>query len=85
MQIAEQRKKALRVYQEFPEGQHLKVLSLFFIDHVAKSVETHRNLRKWFEESYTKWAQNPRDAVLESPPVKVIIHHGPTMGGAHRK
>jgi type III restriction enzyme len=57
-----------------PEGQRLKVLSLFFIDRVANYRGEDAKFRRWFEEAYLELSALPAYASLNLPPVEGV--HG---------
>lgn len=71
--VREHFEKELRIQKE-PEGQRLKVLSLFFIDRVANYVEDDGPIRRWFVDAYQKLAAMPRYAPLVPLPVDQV--HG---------
>ena len=58
-----------------PEGERIKVLSLFFIDRVANYARADGKIRRWFEESYRKLAALPEFAALAALPVEQV-HNG---------
>ncbi len=58
-----------------PDGQRLKVLSLFFIDRVANYANEDGKIRCWFIEAYEKIAQQKRYAPLNPLPVDKV-HNG---------
>ena len=62
-------------FSRLPEGQRLKVLSLFFIDRVANYDSASGKFRLWFEELYQEFAQMPRYAAWNPPPV-AEVHDG---------
>ena len=62
-------------FSRLPEGQRLKVLSLFFIDRVANYDPQDGKFRRWFEELYQEFAQMPRYALWNPPPV-AQVHDG---------
>ena len=72
--IREHLEKELRV-SRLPEGQRLKVLSLFFIDRVANYNDEDGKIRGWFTEAYTKLVSEPAYADLNLPPVDEV-HNG---------
>lgn len=57
-----------------PEGQRLKVLSLFFIDRVANYRGEDAKFRRWFEEAYLELSALLAYASLNLPPVEQV--HG---------
>lgn len=59
---------------KLPEGQRLKVLSLFFIDRVANYRGKDAKFRRWFEEAYCELSALPAYASLNLPPVEQV--HG---------
>ena len=59
----------LEIRRVLPEGQRLKVLSLFFIDKVANYFEADGCIRNWFEEAYQEVAALPHYHGLDMPPV----------------
>lgn len=58
-----------------PEGQRLKVLSLFFIDRVANYAPEDGKIRTWFSEAYGELAAKPVYQDLHLPPVEEV-HKG---------
>ena len=62
-------------FSRLAEGQRLKVLSLFFIDRVANYDPADGKFRLWFEELYQEFAQMPRYAAWNPPPVSQV-HDG---------
>jgi type III restriction enzyme len=58
-----------------PEGQRLKVLSLFFIDRVANYASEDGKIRRWFVEAYEELKQTAQYAKLGLPPVD-LVHNG---------
>ncbi len=73
--IREHFEKELRVRTILPEGQRLKVLSLFFIDRVANYVPEDGKIRRWFVEAYQEIAAMPKFRELASMPVEKV-HNG---------
>lgn len=72
--IKEHFEKELSI-DRLPEGQRLKVLSLFFIDRVANYAEEDGKIRRWFVEAYEEIARQPRFAPLTPLPVGQV-HNG---------
>jgi type III restriction enzyme len=72
--IREHFEKQLRILQ-LPDGQRMKVLSLFFVDRVAHYAEADGKFRKWFVELYEEISKNPRYVSLTSLPVDKV-HNG---------
>lgn len=58
-----------------PQGERLKVLSLFFIDRVAHYANQEGKIRRWFVEAYQRLAQQPLYAALKPLPVEQV-HNG---------
>ncbi|MEA2173153.1 MAG: type restriction enzyme [Blastocatellia bacterium] len=58
-----------------PEGQRLKVLSLFFIDRVAHYMEEDGKIRRWFIEAYEELSKQARYQALNPLPVEKV-HNG---------
>lgn len=58
-----------------PEGQRMKVLSLFFIDRVANYAGADGKIRRWFVEAYEEFAVRPEYADLHPLPVDTV-HNG---------
>jgi type III restriction enzyme len=58
-----------------PEGQRLKVLSLFFIDRVANYAEEDGKIRRWFVEAYEELSRQPRYQTLNPLPI-ARVHNG---------
>jgi type III restriction enzyme len=58
-----------------PEGQRLKVLSLFFIDRVAHYTEEDGKIRRWFIEAYEEISKQTRYQALNPLPVEKV-HNG---------
>lgn len=73
--VKEHFEKELKVHNTLPEGQRLKVLSLFFIDRVANYYEETGKIRKWFIEAYRKIAAKPQYKPLKPLPVEQV-HNG---------
>lgn len=61
--------------RRLPEGEQLKVLSLFFIDKVANYADEDGKIRRWFIDGYTKISQQAKYASLKSLPVEQV-HNG---------
>src|SRR5581483_2493948 len=72
--IREHFEKELRVSQ-LPDGQRMKVLSLFFVDRVANYAEPDGKFRKWFAELYEEISKNARYTALKPLPVEKV-HNG---------
>jgi len=73
--IKEHFEKELRIRKTLPDGQRLKVLSLFFIDRVANYWPEDGKIRHWFVEAYQEIAANPKYLELEPLPVDKV-HNG---------
>ena len=73
--IREHFDKELRIHKTMPEGERLKVLSLFFIDRVANYWPDDGKIRYWFVESYKEIAALPKYAELKPLPVE-RVHSG---------
>ena len=73
--VKEHFEKELRIRKTLPEGQRLKVLSLFFIDRVANYVGEDGKIRRWFTNAYCELAVNPKYLELGPLPVEKI-HNG---------
>jgi type III restriction enzyme len=73
--VREHFEKELRIQRTLPEGQRLKVLSLFFIDRVANYWPQDGKIRHWFSESYQELAALPKYAELPLLPVEKV-HNG---------
>ena len=58
-----------------PEGQRLKVLSLFFIDRVANYAADDGKIRRWFVEAYEEPKQAAKYGKLDLPSVD-LVHNG---------
>lgn len=71
--VREHLNKELTV-SRLPEGERLKVLSLFFIDRVANYRGEDAKFRRWFEEAYRELSTLPAYASLNLPPVEQV--HG---------
>jgi type III restriction enzyme len=56
-------------------GERIKVLSLFFVDHVANYADADGKIRRWFEEEYRKLAASSEFASLNPLPVE-LVHNG---------
>src|SRR5579863_7366117 len=72
--VREHFEKELRVLS-LPEGQRLKVLSLFFIDRVADYAAEDGKIRRWFAEAYGETRASPRYAKLPALAVEAV-HNG---------
>jgi type III restriction enzyme len=72
--IREHFEKELRIAQ-LPEGQRMKVLSLFFVDRVAHYAEADGKFRRWFVELYEELSKSPRYAPL-NPLAVGKVHNG---------
>jgi type III restriction enzyme len=72
--IREHFEKDLRISQ-LPDGQRMKVLSLFFVDRVAHYTEPNGKFRQWFVELYNEISKSPRYGSLKSLPVEKV-HNG---------
>jgi type III restriction enzyme len=73
--IKEHFEKEQRIRKTLPEGQRLKVLSLFFIDRVANYAPADGKIRRWFVEAYNELAASPRYRDVEPLPVDKV-HNG---------
>jgi type III restriction enzyme len=73
--VKEHFEKELKVQRLLPEGQRLKVLSLFFIDRVANYFEENGKIRQWFVEAYQRIAARPQYKALKPLPVEKV-HNG---------
>lgn len=73
--VREHFEKELRIRRTMPEGQLLKVLSLFFIDRVANYVPADGKIRQWFTDAYRELAASPKYRELEPLPVEKV-HNG---------
>jgi type III restriction enzyme len=73
--VKEHFEKELRIRNSLPEGQRLKVLSLFFIDRVANYAREDGKIRRWFVEAYGETAANPKYRDLHPLPVDKV-HNG---------
>ena len=58
--IKEHFEKELRIHRVVPEGQRMKVLSLFFIDRVANYYPDDGKIRHWFTEIYEELSTAPQ-------------------------
>jgi len=67
--------KELKIHRVVPEGQRMKVLSLFFIDRVANYYSDDGKIRKWFVEAYNEISAQPQYKVLKPHPVD-DVHDG---------
>ena len=72
--IREHFEKELRISQ-LPEGQRMKVLSLFFVDRVAHYADADGKFRQWFIEYYNEISKLPRYAAL-NPLAVETVHNG---------
>ena len=72
--IREHFEKELRISQ-LPEGQRMKVLSLFFVDRVAHYADADGKFRQWFVEYYNEISKLPRYAAL-NPLAVDKVHNG---------
>ncbi|MCA1596004.1 MAG: DEAD/DEAH box helicase, partial [Chloroflexi bacterium] len=72
--IREHFEKELKI-RKLPEGQRMKVLSLFFIDRVANYADDEGKIRKWFIKEYQELAAMPHYRPLEPLPVE-LVHSG---------
>ncbi|MCK4622974.1 MAG: DEAD/DEAH box helicase family protein [Desulfuromonadales bacterium] len=73
--IREHFDKELRIKRMLPQGERLKVLSLFFIDRVANYWPEDGKIRYWFVETYKELAALPKYRELELLPVDKV-HNG---------
>lgn len=73
--VKEHLDKERSLLRQRPEGQRLKVLSLFFIDRVANYYDEDGKIRRWFEEAYDELSRRPQYAALELPAVGKV-HSG---------
>jgi len=58
-----------------PEGEQLKILSLFFIDRVANYAEEDGKIRRWFIDAYEELRQVSRYSKLKLPET-ALVHNG---------
>ena len=72
--IREHFEKELRISQ-LPDGERMKVLSLFFVDRVAHYADAEGKFRQWFVELYHEISKSLRYATLPSLPVE-RVHNG---------
>jgi type III restriction enzyme len=72
--VKEHLDRELRV-QRLPQGQRLKILSLFFIDRVANYVSQDGKIRTWFIEAYEELRTLSKYRTLTLPPVEQV-HNG---------
>jgi type III restriction enzyme len=72
--VREHFEKEMRVLA-LPEGQRLKVLSLFFIDRVANYASEDGKIRRWFVEAYEELAASSRYTKLPAAAVD-SVHNG---------
>jgi len=73
--VKEHFEKELRIKRVMPDGNKLKVLSLFFIDRVANYVSDDGKIRKWFIEAYNEISVMPKYRELNPLPVDKV-HNG---------
>jgi type III restriction enzyme len=73
--VREHFEKEMNIRKALPEGQRIKVLSLFFIDRVAHYVDEGGKIRKWFIEAYQQIAALPKYQALAPLPVEKV-HNG---------
>jgi len=73
--VKEHFEKELRIHRVVPEGQRMKVLSLFFIDRVANYYPDDGKIRRWFTEVYEEISARPHYEPLEPSPVD-DVHNG---------
>jgi type III restriction enzyme len=73
--VREHFEKELRIRRTLPEGQRLKVLSLFFIDRVANYAPADGKIRQWFTDTYKELAASPKYRELEPLPAEKV-HNG---------
>ena len=73
--VREHFEKELRIMRTLPEGQRLKVLSLFFVDRVANYWPQDGKIRYWFVEAYKEFSIHPKYTELHSLPVEAV-HNG---------
>jgi type III restriction enzyme len=73
--VREHFEKELRIRKTLPQGQRLKVLSLFFIDRVANYAAADGKIRRWFIEAYTEIAASEKYRDLVPLPVDKV-HNG---------
>jgi len=73
--VREHFEKELRIKRTLPEGQRLKVLSLFFVDRVANYWPRDGKIRYWFVEAYQEFSAHPKYSELPSLPVDTV-HNG---------
>lgn len=74
----------LNLKRRLPEGEQLKVLSLFFVDKVANYANEDGKIRQWFIESYSKISQQQKYADLSPLPVEQV-HNGYFAQDKHGK
>lgn len=72
--VREHFEKELLIYNSFPQGSRIKVLSLFFIDRVANYVPIDGKIRLWFIDAYNECAKLKRFSQLKMLPVERV--HG---------
>ena len=73
--VKEHLEKELNILRTLPEGNRLKVLSLFFIDRVANYADEDGKIRLWFQEIYRELQAKPRYNALNLPDVEAV-HNG---------
>ena len=73
--VKEHFEKELRVKRTLPQGQRVKVLSLFFIDRVANYAAENGKIRHWFIEAYKEVSALPKYRELAPLPVEQV-HNG---------
>ena len=73
--VKEHFEKELRIKRIMPDGNKLKVLSLFFIDRVANYYSDDGKIRKWFVEAYNEISGMPKYKELKPLPVGKV-HNG---------
>jgi len=73
--VKEHFEKELRVKRTLPQGQRVKVLSLFFIDRVANYAAENGKIRHWFIEAYKEVSALPKYRELAQLPVEQV-HNG---------
>ena len=70
--VREHLEKELAVKRYFKSGPRLKVLSLFFIDHVANYAPEDGKFRTWFERAYTTLSRDKRYGDLNLPKASAV-------------
>ena len=73
--VKEHFEKELKILRVVPEGQRMKVLSLFFIDRVANYYPEAGKIRKWFVDAYNEISAQPKYQELNPHPVD-YVHDG---------